>query len=555
MSFSAYLYMSDAELANDLRKLTKPKKDQAHPGQLTYVHWINCINDSRSIIRQYGLMPEIKNSDDLKDMFPPMSTIYDYLEATNGGDAKHECTAVAQHYYGNLTMPSRRTLTKHAFYKESSSLLIHLKLMHACALKTLKPANIKTPFLTAGIYIACKAKPQDFRNSLRYKKGDGPENEKTLDRFDLFRLTSNEVYLSPLSSAAHLFKTKSSANTQDNKQRKKHQRDVNKWKNDSKDGVYVPMPVVEEHEEEDGADKGPVKAVNSDEEDSKALTKAKFKKPMGALGRALEKCRKEHAKNSQEHMLVDVLTNYNTIQEMVGYGKLFDGVAIKHEEDDEEDEHVDGDEEDSEREEEDDNSEFDSDETDDSSESANGSGTSSDDGVAGEYNTESTKDDASEPNDGNDSHGGSADDKDNSDQNPENVNDQDDAKNKDALPALYEYIDKLGGKVVKAGMAAKEIQLALGLKTTPSFRKPKEKAYFCSLRSDDMELIKKLYQGDDSEEVKAEMAKKEWLSPLVMLMQALGWTSSINGLPENSSLGADNEILLWNSGEVMEMFM
>ena len=91
MSFSAYLYMSDAELANNLRKLTKPKKDQAHSGQLTYVHWINCINDSRSIIRQYGLMPEIKNSDDLKDMFPPMSIIYDYyLEATNGEDAKEK---------------------------------------------------------------------------------------------------------------------------------------------------------------------------------------------------------------------------------------------------------------------------------------------------------------------------------------------------------------------------------------------------------------------------------------------------------------------------------
>ena len=52
--------MADAELAADLKKLTSTKKDHVHPGQLTYVHWINCVNDSRSIIKQYGLMPEIK---------------------------------------------------------------------------------------------------------------------------------------------------------------------------------------------------------------------------------------------------------------------------------------------------------------------------------------------------------------------------------------------------------------------------------------------------------------------------------------------------------------
>ena len=60
MSVSAYLYMADAELAADLKKLTSTKKDHVHPGQLTYVHWINCINDSRSLIKQYGLIPEIK---------------------------------------------------------------------------------------------------------------------------------------------------------------------------------------------------------------------------------------------------------------------------------------------------------------------------------------------------------------------------------------------------------------------------------------------------------------------------------------------------------------
>ena len=87
--------MADTELTNDLRKLTKASKnDQAHPGQLVYVHWINCVNDSKSIIRQCGLMPGIKKSDDLKDMFPPMSVIYDYFEARDGGDTKQACIGV-----------------------------------------------------------------------------------------------------------------------------------------------------------------------------------------------------------------------------------------------------------------------------------------------------------------------------------------------------------------------------------------------------------------------------------------------------------------------------
>lgn len=60
MSVSAYLYMADAELAADLKKLTSTKKDHVHPGQLLYVHWINSVNESRSLIKQYGLIPEIK---------------------------------------------------------------------------------------------------------------------------------------------------------------------------------------------------------------------------------------------------------------------------------------------------------------------------------------------------------------------------------------------------------------------------------------------------------------------------------------------------------------
>ena len=79
--------MADTELAKNLAKLTKAgKNDYAHPGQLTYVHWRNCINESRNIIRQYGLIPELRCKDELKKMFPPMSAIYDHFEARDTTD-------------------------------------------------------------------------------------------------------------------------------------------------------------------------------------------------------------------------------------------------------------------------------------------------------------------------------------------------------------------------------------------------------------------------------------------------------------------------------------
>ena len=92
--------------------------------------------------------------------------------------------------------------------------------MHAWALKTLKPNDKTTPFLTAGLYNGCKTRPKDFRNSLCYREGDGTEIERVVDKFNLFQLTSNGVYLSPMSSVAHLFKTKSSYGADDTKQRK-----------------------------------------------------------------------------------------------------------------------------------------------------------------------------------------------------------------------------------------------------------------------------------------------------------------------------------------------
>ena len=79
----------------------------------------------------------------------------------------------------------------------------------------------------------------------------------------------------------------------------------------NKDGVYVSMPVtVHKPTRKAGTGHGPEQAKNSKDEDAKedsrALTKVKFKKPMEELGRALEQCRKELTKNNQQNMLKHV---------------------------------------------------------------------------------------------------------------------------------------------------------------------------------------------------------------------------------------------------------
>ena len=93
-----------------------------------------------------------------------------------------------------------------------------------------------------------------------------------------------------------------------------------------------------------------------------------------------------------------------------------------------------------------------------------------------------------------------------------------------------------------------------GLTETPDFR-TNDKVYFCSLRSKDVQLIKKLYDENDSENIEAEVAKKKWISELVKLMQALNWSSSINDLPQDKSISRDDEMLLWNASVICDNFM
>ena len=100
LSLPACLYIADAELANNLKKLTKAgKKDHAHPGQLTYAHWVNCIFDSRIIIRRHGLILELSNDSNLKDMFPPLSAIVDHFKSKDKKKTKQPCNDVIQCFF------------------------------------------------------------------------------------------------------------------------------------------------------------------------------------------------------------------------------------------------------------------------------------------------------------------------------------------------------------------------------------------------------------------------------------------------------------------------
>ena len=93
--------MADAELANNLKKLTKAnKKDYAHTGHLTYVLWTNCINESRYIIRKCGLIPDVKRKDDLVCMFLPIVAIDDHFKAKDTTATRKKCNEVISHFFG-----------------------------------------------------------------------------------------------------------------------------------------------------------------------------------------------------------------------------------------------------------------------------------------------------------------------------------------------------------------------------------------------------------------------------------------------------------------------
>ena len=93
--------MPDAELAHNLKKLTKAnKKDYVHTGHLTYVLWTNCINKSRCIIRKCGLTLDLTRKGDLESMFLPIAAIDDHFKAKDTTTTMKMCNEIISHSFG-----------------------------------------------------------------------------------------------------------------------------------------------------------------------------------------------------------------------------------------------------------------------------------------------------------------------------------------------------------------------------------------------------------------------------------------------------------------------
>ena len=96
--------MADAELANTLKKATKSKEDKAHPGQVEYTHWINCIADSSAIMRWYGLTPIIKERETVEQMIPELTVFIDHFNAQDKTTTKAACAALAKNMFGRKAL-------------------------------------------------------------------------------------------------------------------------------------------------------------------------------------------------------------------------------------------------------------------------------------------------------------------------------------------------------------------------------------------------------------------------------------------------------------------
>ena len=168
-----------------------------------------------AIIRSHGLIPELSNDSNLKDMFPPLSAIVDHFKANDKTKTKQPCNDVIQCFFrsgkeGLLGAVSVRLFNKQSFYNEPTTILIYLKLFHAEALRTLHPLHKDIAFLDGGVFHGCTvAQPDSIRDTLYVRSGDVKTESRQVDAFSQFQLILNDVYLNPQAAAAYLFNTKS----------------------------------------------------------------------------------------------------------------------------------------------------------------------------------------------------------------------------------------------------------------------------------------------------------------------------------------------------------
>ena len=136
------LYVADSEFDNNLKKATKSKEDKAHPGQLEYTHWINCIAESSAIMRRYGLAPILKKRTPEQQLIPDLRVLVQNFDAQNKTNTKEAYTTLASNMFGHkalfVSSVNSRVLATIKFYSKPRSFLVFLKLFLAYALKSKK---------------------------------------------------------------------------------------------------------------------------------------------------------------------------------------------------------------------------------------------------------------------------------------------------------------------------------------------------------------------------------------------------------------------------------
>ena len=596
---TALLYVADSELAQNLRKATMSKLDYAHPGQCLYAHWINCIIDSKTIIRRNGLSPMIKRLDATKEILPGLGVIVEHFNAQDKADTKHDCAMIAKNMFGSKAMfvssVNGRVLETIKFYSNPRSMLVLLKLFHAYAIKKIKRCG--TPFLAGGAYHGCKTVGDYPRDSLWLKYDDNKKTPRKVKDFKDFALVSNKLFLRPQAMAAYLFKFVSeTASELEPVQILK--RDVVAWKGTNK-GPYIEVKDV--YGGEGGAGEGGGGGTSN-----KRLTKQAFAKPMEKLATSLESLhealRTNNYATARERLMDGVNTQFIEIAEIVGYTAR-PSYSPSHDSDH-------------------DDTSINEGESSDMSDTDNGSNKSRGDKSIGsvEYsesrNSDSGDDDASgtnkrgekdqedsdsnsnstgsrrnedkeevpaaakQPSDKTDTDNGSkksrVDKSNESSETNESGNseseddytrgtnkrgekDQDDSdsnsakkRTRDDIHQLVEDMKRGGNDISNAKMSGKQIKEALGLAATP---KPstKDKQYFYVIRSSRMDDINKMYTSlqDDSTDTPCH-GDNEWIAEFAKELKTLKeeqWHNSIDDLPERRTLPGKSLLLLWNLDE------
>lgn len=247
---SACLYIAEAELTNNLKKLLKVKsgkKDYTHHHQLLYALWINSLNDSRHIIRRHGLIPEPIHRKGLKKLMPPFAALINHFESKDKTTNRDTCNTIIEFFFSSgkqslLGAHSARLFSKQAFYNKSRSLLIYLKLFVAYALKDLNPLHRKIPFLKGGQFRYCTfqmANSENVRDTLYFRSDESNDDYRKVDDFHDFQLETNLIYLSPQAIAAQFFSTRNNTN---DKMLNDLRKSVKDWNNHCSNKPYITMP-------------------------------------------------------------------------------------------------------------------------------------------------------------------------------------------------------------------------------------------------------------------------------------------------------------------------